>query len=199
MVHTVDGRSRMTLAEVAQIGYFRQDLLPSNVQPELSVVRHYVPHGRMFIPTNGMQASYVEVDPDTGSIRLLRHFVVHDGGTMINPMLVEEQIRGGVVQGVGAALYEEITYGDEGELTTGTMGDYLLPMAFEMPDIEIGHVSVPLSGTALGAKGVGEAGTAVASAAVLNAVNDALAPLDGHLTQPPMSPERVLRALGKID
>jgi carbon-monoxide dehydrogenase large subunit len=141
----------------------------------------------------------VEVDPYTGFIRLLRHFVVHDGGTMINPMLVEEQIRGGVVQGMGAALYEEIAYGAEGELTTGTMADYLLPMAFEMPDIDIGHVSVPLSGTALGAKGVGEAGTAGAAAAVLNAVNDAVAPLNGHLTQLPMSPERVLRALGKID
>lgn len=199
VINAVDGRSRMTLAEIARIGYFRQDLLPSNVQPDLSVVRHYVPHGRMFIPTNGIQASYVEVDPDTGFIRLLRHFVVHDGGTMINPMLVEEQIRGGVVQGLGAALYEEIAYGAEGELTTGTMADYLLPMAFEMPDIDIGHVSVPLSGTAIGAKGVGEAGTAGAAAAVLNAVNDALAPLNGHLTQLPMSPERVLRALGKID
>jgi carbon-monoxide dehydrogenase large subunit len=199
VIDAVDGRSRMTVAEVARIGYFRQDLLPASVQPELSVVRHYVPHGRMFIPTNGIQASYVEVDPYTGFIRLLRHFVVHDGGTMINPMLVEEQIRGGVVQGMGAALYEEIAYGAEGELTTGTMADYLLPMAFEMPDIDIGHVSVPLSGTALGAKGVGEAGTAGAAAAVLNAVNDAVAPLNGHLTQLPMSPERVLRALGKID
>lgn len=197
--NVVDGRSRMTLADVARIGYFRQDLLPANVQPELSVVRHYVPHGRIFIPTNGIQASYVEVDPDSGFISLLRHFVVHDGGTMINPMLVEEQIRGGVVQGLGAAIYEEITYGEQGELTSGTMADYLVPMAFEMPDIDIGHVNVPLSGTVLGAKGVGEAGTAGAAAAVLNAVNDALAPLDGHLTQLPLSPKRVLRALKKIE
>ena len=197
--NVVDGRSRMSLADVARIGYFRQDLLPANVQPELSVVRHYVPHGRIFVPTNGIQASYVEVDPDSGFISLLRHFVVHDGGTMINPMLVEEQIRGGVVQGLGAAIYEEITYGEQGELTTGTMADYLVPMAFEMPDIDIGHVNVPLSGTELGAKGVGEAGTAGAAAAVLNAVNDALAPLDGHLTQLPLSPERVLRALKKIE
>ena len=188
--NVVDGRSRMSLADVARIGYFRQDLLPANVQPELSVVRHYVPHGRIFVPTNGIQASYVEVDPDSGFISLLRHFVVHDGGTMINPMLVEEQICGGVVQGLGAAIYEEITYGEQGELTTGTMADYLVPMAFEMPDIDIGHVNVPLSGTELGAKGVGEAGTAGAAAAVLNAVNDALAPLDGHLTQLPLSPER---------
>ena len=79
------------------------------------------------------------------------------------------------------------------------MADYLVPMAFEMPDIDIGHVNVPLSGTELGAKGVGEAGTAGAAAAVLNAVNDALAPLDGHLTQLPLSPERVLRALKKIE
>ncbi|MDB5598625.1 MAG: Carbon monoxide dehydrogenase [Xanthobacteraceae bacterium] len=198
VVNAGDRRIRMTLAEVARIGYFRQDLLPAGMQPELSVVRHYVPHGRTFVATNGIQGSLVEVDPDTGFIRLLRHFVVHDGGTMINPMLVEEQIRGGVVQGLGAALYEEINYGTDGELTTGTMADYLVPMAFEMPDIDIGHVSVPLSGSELGAKGVGEAGTAGASAAVINAVNDALAPFDAHLTQLPMSPERVLRALRKI-
>jgi carbon-monoxide dehydrogenase large subunit len=117
---------------------------------------------------------------------------------MINPMLVEEQIRGGVVQGIGAALYEEILYGDAGELTTGTMADYLVPMSFEMPDIKVDHVSVPLAGTELGAKGVGEAGTAGSSAAVLNAVNDALAPLDVLLTQIPMTPERILRALGRV-
>jgi carbon-monoxide dehydrogenase large subunit len=111
---------------------------------------------------------------------------------------VEEQIRGGVVQGIGAALYEEILYGENGELMTGTMADYLVPMSAEMPDIDVDHVGTPTSGTALGAKGVGEAGVAGSSAAVLNAVNDALAPLGAQLTQLPMTPERVLRAIGKI-
>jgi carbon-monoxide dehydrogenase large subunit len=198
IVNIVDGKERMALSEVARIGYFRQDLLPPKLQPELSVVRHYVPHGRPFIVTNGIQGSWVEVDIETGFIRLLRHFVVHDSGTMINPLLVEEQIRGGVVQGIGAALYEEITYGEEGELTTGTMADYLVPMSFETPDIVVDHVSVPLEGTALGAKGAGEAGTAGASSAILNAVNDALAPFKAQLTQIPLTPERILRALGRV-
>ena len=198
IVNVVDGKERMALSEVARIGYFRPDLLPPKLQPELSVVRHYVPHGRPFIVTNGVQGSSVEIDTETGFIRLLRHFVVHDSGTMINPLLVEEQIRGGVVQGIGAALYEEIIYGEEGRATTGTMADYLVPMSFETPDIEIDHVSVPLEGSALGAKGVGEAGTAGASAAILNAVNDALSPFNAHLTQIPLTPQRILRALGRV-
>ena len=113
-------------------------------------------------------------------------------------MIAEGQIRGGVVQGIGAALYEEILYGDAGELTTGTLADYLVPMSFEMPDILVDHVNVPLAGSILGAKGVGEAGTAGSSAAVLNAVNDALAPLGALITQIPMTPERILRALGLV-
>lgn len=198
IVNAADGQQRMSIAEVAKIGYFRQDLLPPDLQPELSVVRHYVPRGRPFVISNGIQGSYVEVDIETGFVALLDHVVVHDGGTMINPMLVEEQIRGGVVQGIGAALYEEILYGDAGELTTGTMADYLVPMSFEMPDIKVDHVSTPLTGSVLGAKGVGEAGTAGSSAAVLNAVNDALAPFDALLAQIPMTPERILRALGRV-
>jgi carbon-monoxide dehydrogenase large subunit len=198
IINAVDGQPRMSIAEVARIGYFRQDLLPPDLQPELSVVRHYVPRGRPFVISNGIHGSYVEVDIETGFVTLLDHVVVHDGGTMINPMLVEEQIRGGVIQGIGAALYEEILYGDAGELTTGTLVDYLVPMAFEMPDIKVDHVNTPLAGSVLGAKGVGEAGTAGSSAAVLNAVNDALAPFDALLSQIPMTPERILRALGRV-
>jgi CO/xanthine dehydrogenase Mo-binding subunit len=198
IVTVADGSEHMTLADVARIGYFRQDLLPVGAQPELSVVRHFVPHGRQFQVTNGIHGSWVEVDIDNGLIRLLRHFVVHDAGTMVNPMLVEEQIRGGVVQGLGAALFEEIIYGSDGELLTGTMADYLVPMSAEMPDIIVDHVSTPVPHTHLGAKGVGEAGTAGASGAVLNAVNDALAPFGAQLTQLPLTPERLLRALGRI-
>ncbi len=194
----VDGRARMALAEVANIGYFRQDLLPAGMQPELMVVRHFVPHGRPFQATNGIHGSWVEVDIDTGLVRLLHHFVVHDAGTVINPMLVEEQIRGGVVQGLGAALFEEISYSPEGSLLTGTLADYLVPMTVETPDITVGHVSGAALHTDLGAKGVGEAGVAGASGAVFNAVNDAISPFGARLSTLPMSPERVLRALGRI-
>ncbi|HVL35789.1 MAG TPA: molybdopterin cofactor-binding domain-containing protein, partial [Burkholderiales bacterium] len=197
VVDALTGRERLALAEVARAGYFRQDLLPPDFQPELSVVRHFVPSGRAFLITNGIQGSVAEVDTDTGMVALRKHYVVHDSGTVINPLLLDEQIRGGVVQGLGAALYEEIAYGEQGELLTGTMADYLVPMALEMPDIEVGHLANPDAGTSLGAKGAGEAGTAGASAAVLNAVNDALAPLGAFLTQVPLTPERILRALGK--
>ena len=189
---------RMTLGEAARIGYFRQDLLPPEVQPELSVVRHYAQRERPFVMTNGIQASWLELDVESGFVRLLRHFVVHDAGVMINPMLFEEQIRGGVVQGLGAALYEEILYNEEGQMITGTLTDYLVSMPFEALDIRLGHVKTPLAGTAIGAKGVDEAGVAGSSGAVLNAVNDALAPFGAHLFQLPVTPERVLRALGIV-
>jgi carbon-monoxide dehydrogenase large subunit len=117
---------------------------------------------------------------------------------VINPLLLDEQIRGGVVQGLGAALYEEIPYGAGGEMLVGSMADYLVPMAGEMPDIEVAHICVPDPGTSVGAKGAGEAGTAGASAAVMNAVNDALAPLGAFLAEIPLTPQRILRALGVV-
>jgi carbon-monoxide dehydrogenase large subunit len=113
-------------------------------------------------------------------------------------MLVDEQIRGGVVQGIGAALYEECLYGPHGQLLNGNMADYLVPMAGEMPDIVCGHVETPTKQSQLGAKGVGEAGTAGAPGAVMNAINDALAPLGARVFSMPFTPERILRALGKV-
>ena len=132
-------------------------------------------------------------------VKLLNYWVVEDCGTVINPLLVEEQVRGGVIQGIGGALYEECLYSDEGQLLNGNLADYLVPMAAEMPDIEVGHVTSPNSDSELGAKGAGEGGTGGAPAAILNAVNDALLPLGARLTVNPMTPERVLRALGKTE
>jgi carbon-monoxide dehydrogenase large subunit len=184
---------------VGRLGYFRVDLLPPGFQPELSVVRHWLPRQYPFAFTNGAQASYLEVDPDTGIVTLLGHWVVEDCGTVINPLLVDEQIRGGVVQGIGAALLEECLYDARDNLLTGSMADYLVPMAGEMPDIVVAHVETPTRESALGAKGAGEAGTAGAPAAVMGAVNDALRPLGARpLQQQPATPERILRALGKV-
>ena len=98
-------------------------------QSELTVTRHYTPRQYGFTFTNGIQASLVEVDPDTGFVKLLKHWCVEDSGTVINPMLVDEQLRGGVVQGIGAALYEECLYSPEGQLLNGNMADYLVPMS----------------------------------------------------------------------
>jgi carbon-monoxide dehydrogenase large subunit len=193
------GRERLGLDEVARIAYFRPDTLPPGFQAELIATRHYVPRAYPFAFTNGIQASYLEVDVDTGFIKLLGHWVVEDCGTVINPQLVDEQIRGGVVQGIGAALLEHCLYDAAGQLTNGNMADYLVPMAAEMPDITVGHVVSPTADSELGAKGAGEAGTAGAPGAVMNAVNDALRPLGATpICEMPITPASVLRALGKL-
>jgi aerobic carbon-monoxide dehydrogenase large subunit len=189
---------KIDLAELGRVAYFRPDTLPMDFQSELTVTRHYTPRQYGFTFTNGMQASLVEVDPDTGFVKLLKHWCVEDSGTVINPMLVDEQLRGGVVQGIGAALYEECIYSPEGQLLNGNMADYLVPMSGEMPDIVCAHIETPTLQSQLGAKGVGEAGTAGAPAAVMNAINDALAPLNARVTRMPFTPERILQALRKV-
>jgi carbon-monoxide dehydrogenase large subunit len=113
--------------------------------------------------------------------------------------LVDEQVRGGIVQGLGGALYEHCIYDERGQLLNGNMADYLVPMAAEMPDIEVSHMVSPTADSELGAKGAGEAGTAGAPACVMNAVNDALRPLGARpVTEMPITPQRVLEALGKV-
>ncbi|MGH8740987.1 MAG: xanthine dehydrogenase family protein molybdopterin-binding subunit, partial [Burkholderiales bacterium] len=198
VVNKLTLESKLPLAELGRVAYFRPDTLAMDFQSELTVTRHYTPRQYGFTFTNGIQASYVEVDTDTGLVKLLKHWCVEDSGTVINPMLVDEQLRGGVVQGIGAALYEECLYGPDGQLLNGNMADYLVPMSGEMPDIVCAHVETPTKQSQLGAKGVGEAGTAGAPGAVMNAVNDALAPLGARVTAMPFTPERVLKALKKV-
>jgi carbon-monoxide dehydrogenase large subunit len=198
VVDATSGRERIDLAELCRVVYFRPDTLPPGAQAEMMAVRHYVPRNYPFAFTNGVQASYVELDTATGIVTLLNHWVVEDCGTILNPQLVDEQIRGGVVQGLGAALFEHCIYDAEGQLLNGSMADYLVPMAGEMPDIAVAHVVSPTADSELGAKGAGEAGTAGAPAAVMNAINDALAPFDVCVTEMPFTPERILTALGTI-
>lgn len=199
VVDAASGTERLPLEELARIAYFRPDTLPAGIQPELIATRHYVPRQWPFAFTNGVQASYLEVDVDTGFVKLLKHWCVEDCGTVINPQLVDEQIRGGIVQGIGGALFEHCRYDERGQLLNGNMADYLVPMAAEMPDIEIGHVVTPTADSELGAKGAGEAGTAGAPGCVMNAINDALRPLGAKpLTDMPFTPDKILRALGKV-
>jgi len=195
VIDLATGASKLTLAELGRVAYFRPDTLPPKFQSELMVTRHYTPRDYAFTFTNGIQASLVEIDPDTGFVKLLKHWCVEDCGTVINPMLVDEQIRGGVVQGIGAALFEECHYSEDGQLQNASMADYLVPMSGEMPDIVCGHVESPTKSSELGAKGVGEAGTAGAPGAVMNAINDALAPLNARVNTMPFTPERILDAL----
>ena len=192
------GEQLLPFSEIGRIGYFRTDTLPSGFTPELMVTRHYSQTQYPFIFTNGVQASYVEVDPETGFIKLLKHWAVEDCGRVLNPMLVTEQVRGAIVQGIGGALLEECLYDENGLLRNGNMADYLVPMANEMPDIEVAHVETPTLSSKLGAKGAGEAGTAGAPGAVMNALNDALAPFQAAVFDQPFTSEKILKALGKI-
>ena len=198
VIDTDAGAALMPLAELGRVAYFRPDTLPPGFTPELMVTRHYAQRDFPFIFTNGVQASYVEVDVDTGFVKLLKHWAVEDCGRVINPMLVDEQIRGAIVQGIGGALYEECLYDANGQLLNGSMGDYLVPMAGEMPDIVVAHVQTPTASSTLGAKGAGEAGTAGAPGAVMNAINDALKPLGAAVFSQPFTPEKILRALGRV-
>ncbi len=197
IVDAATGTERMPLEELGRVAYFRPDTLPKDLQPELMVTRHYVQKDFAFVFTNGMQASWVEVDVETGFVTLLDHWCVEDCGTVINPQLVDEQIRGGVVQGIGAALFEHCVYDQQGQLRNANLADYLVPMAGEMPDIHVDHVVTPTRSSELGAKGAGEAGTAGAPGAVMNAINDALAPLGARVAAQPFTPEVILKALGK--
>ena len=206
--HTLDIRSglvvdrataeeRMPLEEVARVAYFRPDTLPQDFQSEMMATRHYIPKKYPVAMTNSFQAVIVEVDPDIGTVDLLKYWCVEDCGKVINPMLVDEQVRGSIVQGIGGVLYEECRYDLDGNFLNANMADYLVPMAGEMPDMEIGHVETPTKESELGAKGAGEAGTAGAPGAILNAVNDALSPFGAGVFSQPITPERVLSALGK--
>ncbi len=197
--HITDANGpRMSLAELAETVTFRGYELPTGVQPQLTVAHHYRREQDTALTTNGFQASLVEVDPDTGIITPLRHWAVGDCGRLLNPLLVEGQVRGGVVQGIGEALFEACRYDESGQFLSGTLADYLLPMAGEMPDITVAHVETPYSGSVLGAKGAGEAGTAGAPAAILNAVNDALAQHGASVSELPITPGAILRALGRL-
>ena len=197
-VTNADGSERMSLSDLARTVYYRGNELPPDLKPELIATRHYRVTDYPFVFTNGAMAAHVEVDTDTGLVRVLDFWAVEDCGRVLNPMLVDEQLRGGVVQGIGGALYEECLYSEDGQMLNATMADYLVPMAAEMPEIHVAHIETPTKSSILGAKGAGEAGTGGAPAAVMNAVNDAIRPLGASIWQMPMTPERVLRVLGKV-
>lgn len=137
----------------------------------------------------------VEVDRDTGRVRVLKYVAVDDCGTLVNPALVDGQVQGGVAQGIGGALWEHCVYDDAGQLLTATLMDYAVASAADLPPIEVHHLETPAPGLAGGYKGAGEGGTAGAPAAILNAVNDALAPWNAMITDQPVTAERVLAAL----
>jgi carbon-monoxide dehydrogenase large subunit len=186
------GLAQMSLAELAMAVCYRAHTIPLDELPAVEIVESYAPRDVPYIASNGIQAAHVEIDPDLGTIRLIDFWVADDCGRVINPLLVDEQIRGGVVQGIGAALYEQCVYSDNGQLENASLADYLVPMASEMPDIHIAHVATPTTTTTLGARGVGEAGAVAGAAAIWTAVNDALSPLGAIVTSQPFTPEHIL-------
>jgi carbon-monoxide dehydrogenase large subunit len=145
--------------------------------------------------TSAVHVAYLEVDAGTGGVTLLRYLVAHDCGKLINPVIVEGQIHGGVAQGVGGALLEELVYDEQGQLLTGTFMDYLVPTAMELPAIETVHLEYPSPRNPLGVKGVGEGGAISPPAAIANAVEDALAPFNVRVTRTPLGPSVVLGLL----
>jgi aerobic carbon-monoxide dehydrogenase large subunit len=185
------GAAHMSLAELADIVRFRSDTIPLQEIPPLEAFEQFVPLALPYLATNGIQAALVEVDPGLGTVRVLRFWVADDCGRIINPQLVDEQIRGGVVQGIGAALFEQCIY-QNGQLVNGSLADYQLPLASEMPDIDVLHVSTPTRETLLGARGVGEAGVVGSLGAMWTAVNDALTPSGARVTRQPFTPEHIL-------
>ncbi len=186
------GMSQMSLADLADAFHYRSHTIPLEDLPPLDIAERHAPRNLPYFASNGVQAAHVEVDQGLGTVKILGFWVVDDCGTVINPLLVDEQIRGGVVQGIGAALYEQCIYSADGQLENGTLADYLVPMSGEMPDIHVAHVETPIGATQLGARGVGEAGTVAAAAAIWGAVNDALVPLGAEVTQQPITPEHIL-------
>jgi aerobic carbon-monoxide dehydrogenase large subunit len=195
VINTKTAMTVLSLAEVAKIGYFRQDTLPPDFDVQLSVSHSFVANSQMCYLANGVQGCHVEIDCQSGFIKLLGHWAVDDCGRVINPLLADEQVRGGIAQGIGSVLFEECMYGAEGYLNNGTLVDYLVPMAGDVPDIFVEHVETPEATTELGAKGVGEAGLIGAMGAVWCAVNDALAPFGAAIIHQPFTPERILDCL----
>ena len=162
-------------------------------EPGLEAHGYYAPPHSTF--ASGCHAAIVEVDLATGNLTLLRYVVQHDCGTLVNPMLVEGQICGGVAQGVGGSFYERLVYDASGQPLTTTFMDFLMPTALEIPAIEIGHSETPSPLNALGIKGVGEAGAIPVPALVAEAIDDALAPLGVRVREMPLDPDRLLRLI----
>ena len=183
----------ISLGEIAALAYFQPEALPPGVPAGLEASARYAASART-IWVNATHVCTCEVDAETGRVELLRYIVSEDCGPMINPDVVEGQIAGGVVQGIGGALYEHLAYDDDGNPLATTFMDYLVPSAAEVPSIEYGHIETPSPGPG-GFKGVGEGGAIGAPPAVVNAVADALAPFGVTITRLPLSPARIIELL----
>jgi carbon-monoxide dehydrogenase large subunit len=198
-----DGRvasatASVTIEEVARTWYRRPQDLPASVNPGgLEITAGYKPQRDSGTFSYAAHAAVVQVDTELGEIRIIDYAIVEDGGVLLNPMIVDGQVIGGTAQGIGTALYEEMPFDANGQPLNGTLAEYLLPGATEVPDARIDHMATPSPYSAFGQKGIGEGGAIGPPAAIANAVNDALHKLGVELTELPITPRRVLTALMK--
>jgi carbon-monoxide dehydrogenase large subunit len=174
---------------------YNKDTLPPDLDIQFTVARSHVANNVSYYMGHGVHGVYLDVDPHTGFIKLLNYWAITNCGRVINPLIVDDQVRGAIVQGIGSVLYEECMYDEHGSLLNGTMADYLAPMAYEMPDIYVEQIETPEKTTELGAKGVGELGLTGAMGVLWVATNDALRPLGAAISDQPFTPERVFEAI----
>jgi carbon-monoxide dehydrogenase large subunit len=194
----IAGNSSVTLREVARAWYLQPQNLPADVDTGgLDVTAGYRAERDSGTFTYATHAAVVAVDPGTGVIEILDYVVVEDGGVLVNPMIVDGQICGGTAQGIGTCLYEAMPFDAQGQPLAATMLDYLLPGAPEVPDIRVLHMQTPSPYTEFGIKGLGEGGAVGPPAAIVSAVNDALRPLGVEVHDLPLTPERILAAIGE--
>ncbi len=195
-VRTLDGSGHLSIGELAHVWYRQPQRLPEGVDPGgLEVTVGYKALRDTGTFSYACHAVAVAVDIETGVTELLDYVVAEDGGTLVNPMVVDGQILGGVAQGIGTALYEEMPFDENGQPLASTLADYLLPGATEVPMLRIEHLETPSPYTRFGQKGLGEGGAIAPPAAIVNAINDALAPLGVEITEVPATPRRVLAAI----
>ncbi|MDQ7776329.1 MAG: hypothetical protein Q4615_10765 [Paracoccus aminovorans] len=181
----------LTLKEVAKAVYNQMGRIPRDQRVDLVVQETYDPY--LGTACSSTHMCMIEVDPGTYGVRILNYVVSEDCGRIINPMIVDGQVHGAVVQGIGAALLEEVIHDDDGQSVAASLADYLLPVATDVPDIDIVHIEAELPNNVGGFRGMGEGGTIGAPATIANAISDALSPLGVGIDKLPATPERLFR------
>ncbi|HTD80343.1 MAG TPA: molybdopterin cofactor-binding domain-containing protein [Chloroflexota bacterium] len=184
---------RVTWREIAQTAYSNNEALPGGEEAGLEARELFDPQREMW--PFGTHIAVVRIDRETGDVNIDRIVAVDDCGNMVNPLIVEGQVHGGIAQAVGQALVERVHYDPDGQLLSGSLGDYAIPRAEDMPPLIVDHTVTPTPFNPLGAKGVGEAGTNGCPPAIANAVIDALSPLGIRHLDLPYSPDRVWQAI----
>jgi carbon-monoxide dehydrogenase large subunit len=184
-------------AEIAYAANVRQEHLPAGVEPLLDATATYEPTETGGVFAYGTHAVVVAVEPETGVVEILDYAVAEDCGTMVNPMIVDGQVQGGIAQGIGTALYEEIPYDEQGQPLATTFGDYMVPCAPEIPTVRVAHLVHPALATEYGVKGLGEGGAIAPPAAIANAVTDAFRHLGASFNETPLTPRRVSEAIDR--